>query len=763
MKVNRPTTPIFILNEFNSLSIDTSSSTSLSSPSPQIDADIYLTNPSEGMYNNGLDNVNNDLICKVNDKIISNISNKVYIIKEKLGTGSFGYVYKCLDVENDQFIALKIIKNTKQYHDQSLSEINIVRQLNSSYYSSTSSTSSSPSSTSSSSLSSPSTTPLFQSNNNSSNSLNTLDNSTPLSPNKKISNLTSSLTSSLASSLTSSLSSSSLSDKINNQNPKKSTKQIVQLIESFHFQSHVCIVFELLSHTLLDELRISHFKGFTLDKVQFYSNEILKSLDLIESQDISHCDLKPENILIDSNDNTNNSLNEDKPNKFFPLKIIDFGLACFGSTPLQSYIQSRYYRAPEILLGFRFASSIDMWSFGCIVMEMLLGIPLFPGISSYHQLSMITSLIEQPPDYLIEGKCLKKFFTNNENSNSSDSCCNTSSSISSSLTQTTSSSVSVTSSVNSLSSNSTDHSNDLSILTQPSNKYRMKTLEEYAGESLNSYREKIKKIESLNYKSSLFEIISNKLNYIIREKYKKVSQKKIDYVINLFHDFVKGILVVDPLRRWTAKQLLDHPFLSFNLEDFFSIEEENYEDKENSKELINFVPFTPINDVKLQDKKLSIYLLLQKMNSKILSSSLSTSIIPSSPNSAYSPSRYNKSNSFSSTSNSFNSKLLASHRNPLSPRGVIQSSHFSSSPKSSFLSVKIPSGSSASTSYNSLGYSPSKDKKLIPENIPRPPQIIASISRSNSTGNPSFLSSTSNSPSIINNMDEIIQLFGENN
>jgi dual specificity protein kinase YAK1 len=75
---------------------------------------------------------------------------------------------------------------------------------------------------------------------------------------------------------------------------------------------------------------------------------------------IIHCDLKPENILLDR--------------EVDRVRIIDFGSACYSGNKIYKYIQSRYYRAPEIALGIGYNSSIDMWSLGCVAMELFMGL-----------------------------------------------------------------------------------------------------------------------------------------------------------------------------------------------------------------------------------------------------------------------------------------------------------------------------------------------------------------------------------------------------
>jgi len=90
-----------------------------------------------------------------------------------------------------------------------------------------------------------------------------------------------------------------------------------------------------------------------------------------------HCDIKPENILF-----TNKCTNQ--------VKIIDFGSACYTNQIRWPYIQSRFYRAPEvhfliqIIYGINgYDTQIDIWSLGCLCAELYLGLPLFPGNDQY--------------------------------------------------------------------------------------------------------------------------------------------------------------------------------------------------------------------------------------------------------------------------------------------------------------------------------------------------------------------------------------------
>ncbi|KAK9714598.1 hypothetical protein RND81_06G106200 [Saponaria officinalis] len=175
---------------------------------------------------------------------------------------------------------------------------------------------------------------------------------------------------------------------------------IVRIYDYFVFQQHLCISFELLDTNLYELIKINNFRGLSLNIVQLFSKQILRGLALMKEAGIIHCDLKPENILLGTS------------NKPPEIKIIDFGSACMEDRTVYSYIQSRYYRSPEVLLGYQYTTAIDMWSFGCIVAELFLGLPLFPGASEFDLLKrMIHILGGQPPDYLLkQAKNTSKFF-----------------------------------------------------------------------------------------------------------------------------------------------------------------------------------------------------------------------------------------------------------------------------------------------------------------------------------------------------------------
>ena len=141
---------------------------------------------------------------------------------------------------------------------------------------------------------------------------------------------------------------------------------IVHLKAHFVHKEHMCLVFELLSYNLYDLLRLTKFRGVSLNLVRKFAKQIITSLMVLAQSNIIHCDLKPENILL-------------RHPKRSAIKVIDFGSSCRDSKTVYTYIQSRYYRAPEVILGTRYDVAIDMWSLGCTLIEMHTGEPLFGG------------------------------------------------------------------------------------------------------------------------------------------------------------------------------------------------------------------------------------------------------------------------------------------------------------------------------------------------------------------------------------------------
>jgi dual specificity protein kinase YAK1 len=190
----------------------------------------------------------------------------------------------------------------------------------------------------------------------------------------------------------------SVLDLLNTKLDKNDDHHLLRLKDTFIHRQHLCLVFELLSVNLYELIKQNQFRGLSTTLVRVFAQQLLNGLALLNKARLIHCDLKPENILLK---------NLESP----IIKIIDFGSACDERQTVYTYIQSRFYRSPEVLLGLPYSSAIDMWSLGCIVVELFLGLPLFPGSSEYNQVSRIVEMLGNPPNWMIEvGKQAGDFF-----------------------------------------------------------------------------------------------------------------------------------------------------------------------------------------------------------------------------------------------------------------------------------------------------------------------------------------------------------------
>jgi len=271
---------------------------------------MYSKKERKEVFNEGYDDENWDYIVKSGE-----VFNDRFQIEKLIGKGSFGQVVKAFDRKNQEYVAIKIIKNKKPFFQQAKLEIEILEQLNS------------------------------------------------LDP----------------------------QDQYN----------LVRLKDHFVFRNHQCVVFELLSHNLYDLLRNTNFRGVSLNLIRKFARQVISGLAFLALPNINiiHCDLKPENILL-------------RHPKRSSIKVIDFGSSCRGNEIVYSYIQSRFYRSPEVLLGLPYRVSIDMWSLGCILVEMHTGEPLFSGQDELDQMGKICEVLGLPPEpMLVSSTKAKKFFS----------------------------------------------------------------------------------------------------------------------------------------------------------------------------------------------------------------------------------------------------------------------------------------------------------------------------------------------------------------
>ncbi|XP_021942325.1 mitogen-activated protein kinase 14B-like isoform X1 [Zootermopsis nevadensis] len=168
-------------------------------------------------------------------------------------------------------------------------------------------------------------------------------------------------------------------------------ENVIGLLDVFHpstslddFQQ-VYLVTHLMGADLNNIVRTQKLSD---DHVQFLIYQILRGLKYIHSAGIIHRDLKPSNIAV----------NED-----CELKILDFGLARPTENEMTGYVATRWYRAPEIMLNWmHYNQTVDIWSVGCIMAELLTGRTLFPGTDHIHQLNLIMEILGTPHEEFMQ-------------------------------------------------------------------------------------------------------------------------------------------------------------------------------------------------------------------------------------------------------------------------------------------------------------------------------------------------------------------------
>ncbi|XP_048456416.1 homeodomain-interacting protein kinase 4-like [Rhincodon typus] len=186
---------------------------------------------------------------------------------------------------------------------------------------------------------------------------------------------------------------------------------IIKLLEYFHRNAKSYLVFELLEQNLQDFQKSNSFAPLPVKHVRTIAIQLLKALEKLKDMSIIHTDIKPDNIML-----------VEHVRFPFRVKLIDFGSASILPEVQHipdPYIQARYYRSPEILLGLPFCEKLDMWSLGCVLAELRLGSPLYPGKNQYDQIRIIVETQGQPHDQLLnQASKTHHFFKRNSSTSS---------------------------------------------------------------------------------------------------------------------------------------------------------------------------------------------------------------------------------------------------------------------------------------------------------------------------------------------------------
>uniref|UniRef100_A0A7C9E4M9 Dual-specificity kinase n=1 Tax=Opuntia streptacantha TaxID=393608 RepID=A0A7C9E4M9_OPUST len=194
----------------------------------------------------------------------------------------------------------------------------------------------------------------------------------------------------------------------------KGGNRCVQIRNWFDYRNHICIVFEKLGPSLYDFLRKNNYRPFPIDLVREIGRQLLECVAFMHELNLIHTDLKPENVLLVTSDyvkvpdyksyprSPKDSSYYKRVPKSSAIKVIDFG-STTHERPDQNYIVStRHYRAPEVILGLGWSYPCDVWSIGCILVELCSGEALFQTHENLEHLAMMERVFGPLPQHMLK-------------------------------------------------------------------------------------------------------------------------------------------------------------------------------------------------------------------------------------------------------------------------------------------------------------------------------------------------------------------------
>jgi len=215
--------------------------------------------------------------------------------------------------------------------------------------------------------------------------------------------------------------------------PRGEASRSAIMYDTFTHDRHFCLVFEPCGVSLYDFLKSNSFRGFFMQDIQSFARQCLEALGFLHSKlQMTHTDLKPENILLES-------MEPPRPTNFpresswqearkssksrgsagyvrpanSQIRLIDFGNATYEDEHHSSVINTRQYRGPEVILALGWNERSDVWSLGCIFMELYTGELLFGTHENLEHLALMERVLEPLPASLLNGasKSVKEKYT----------------------------------------------------------------------------------------------------------------------------------------------------------------------------------------------------------------------------------------------------------------------------------------------------------------------------------------------------------------
>ncbi|KJK84822.1 hypothetical protein H633G_11383 [Metarhizium anisopliae BRIP 53284] len=223
-------------------------------------------------------------------------------------------------------------------------------------------------------------------------------------------------------------------------NDTQNLYQCIHWRDCFEYRGHICIVTDLLCQSISDFLKGNNFVPFPNSHIQNFARQLFKSVAFLHDLNLIHADLKPENILLCEDAYQTFTYNRNAPSSSWTverwasqrrvlldteIRLIDFGLATFQNEYHSPIVSTRCYRAPEIILGLGWSFPCDIWSVGCILVELLTGYALFDTRDDLEHLAMMEAVVgSRINSHLIQtvkkmsrrnsGNSVSKFFKNRE-------------------------------------------------------------------------------------------------------------------------------------------------------------------------------------------------------------------------------------------------------------------------------------------------------------------------------------------------------------
>ncbi|XP_037276208.1 CDC like kinase darkener of apricot isoform X3 [Rhipicephalus microplus] len=187
----------------------------------------------------------------------------------------------------------------------------------------------------------------------------------------------------------------------------------VKMLDWFDYHGHMCLAFEMLGLSVFDFLKDNHYQPYPIEQVRHIGYQLCYSVMFLHEKQLTHTDLKPENILFVNSD-YDISYNAKKKRdvrrvKDTSIRLIDFGSATFDEEHHSTIVSTRHYRAPEVILELGWSQSCDVWSVGCILFELYLGVTLFQTHDNREHLAMMERILGPLP-YRMCRKTKTKYF-----------------------------------------------------------------------------------------------------------------------------------------------------------------------------------------------------------------------------------------------------------------------------------------------------------------------------------------------------------------